>query len=87
MIRFVVYYLAFVNIAALILCIADKQAAIAGRRRIRERTLFAAALIGGAAGLLIGMLAVRHKTRKLKFMVFVPVIIVLQATGLMLLLH
>ena len=87
MIRFVFYYLAFVNIAALILCIADKRAAIGGRRRIRERTLFAAALVGGAAGLFIGMLAVRHKTRKARFLLLVPVIIALQAAGLILLLR
>ncbi len=86
MIRFVFYYLALVNAAALVLCVADKRAAIQKRRRISERTLFALALIGGATGLFIGMLAVRHKTRKMRFMVLIPVMIVLQAVGLFLLL-
>jgi uncharacterized membrane protein YsdA (DUF1294 family) len=87
MIRLAAYYLIIVNIAALALCMIDKRAAVQKRRRISERTLLAAALAGGAAGMFVGMLAVRHKTRKAKFIVLIPVIIVLQAVGLYLLLR
>ena len=84
--QYLLIYLAAVNAAAFVLCVCDKRAAVRNRRRISERTLFAAALIGGAAGLYAGMLTVRHKTRKRRFGVLVPVIIAIQAAVLVLLL-
>ena len=84
--RYFLIYLAAVNTAAFVLCICDKRAAIHRRRRVSERTLLAVALIGGATGLYAGMLAVRHKTRKRRFAVLVPVIIAVQAATLVLLL-
>ncbi len=45
----------------------DKQAAIQGRWRIPEKTLFALSILGGAAGGLLGMSVFHHKTRKTQF--------------------
>ena len=40
----------------------DKKRAIKGKRRIPEKTLLSASLLGGAFGGLLGMLRFRHKT-------------------------
>jgi len=67
-------YLIFLNIVGFIVCAADKRAAIRRKRRVRERTLFVLALLGGALGVWLAMLIFHHKTRKLRFMVFMPLI-------------
>ncbi|HEX8394397.1 MAG TPA: DUF1294 domain-containing protein [Longimicrobium sp.] len=45
----------------------DKNAAQAGRRRTRERTLHLIGLLGGWPGGLLAQERFRHKTRKAKF--------------------
>jgi uncharacterized membrane protein YsdA (DUF1294 family) len=42
----------------------DKVRAIAGSTRVRETTLLALAVLGGALGALVAMLFSRHKTRR-----------------------
>ena len=72
-----------VNLIAFILYGLDKRKAVKDRWRIPERTLLLAALFGGAAGSLIGMLLFHHKTRKVKFVLTVPVLLLLQLWLLM----
>ena len=79
---YIAAYLIMINIIAFAVCAYDKAAAKKRRRRIRERTLFIIALIGGAAGMFVGMLIVRHKTRKRLFTLLMPLIIVFQASVL-----
>ena len=43
---------------------------------ISEKALFVISIIGGAVGMLAGMLLARHKTKHWTFMVFVPLLIV-----------
>ena len=45
----------------------DKLAALAGRRRMPERTLLAVGLLGGWPGALVAQTVLRHKTRKASF--------------------
>ncbi len=45
----------------------DKYFARIGARRIPEKRLFLMAVLGGAAGGLLGMYAFRHKTRHITF--------------------
>lgn len=71
--------LAAVNIAGFAVCAADKRAAEMHRRRVRESILFALALAGGAAGVYLAMLVFRHKTRKLKFSLLMPLVLLAQA--------
>lgn len=75
---FVVYFLA-INLVALIVCCHDKRAARRSKRRIPEKTLFLLSAVGGAYGMLIGMLCCRHKTRHPSFMFLVPFFCVLWA--------
>ena len=71
-------YLVLVNAAALALMLVDKQKARRGAWRIPEVTLMGVALIGGSLGTIAGMYLFRHKTRHLKFMLGLPLILAVQ---------
>ena len=71
-------WLLCVDLFAFFLMGADKRLAVRRRRRIPEKALFAAALLGGAAGSLLGMLVFRHKTRHPAFVIGMPLILLLQ---------
>lgn len=76
--NYVYYYLLAVNILAFVLFGIDKQKARCNAWRIPEKTLILSAVIGGSAGAILGMRFFRHKTRKPKFAVGVPVILLVQ---------
>ncbi len=73
--------LAAVNLISFAVCGADKRAAVKHNRRVRERTLFLLAFAGGALGVWLAMLVFHHKTKKLKFMVIVPLALIAQAAA------
>ena len=61
------------------MCAVDKRLAkIEGARRVPEITLIALSAFGGSVAMLFTMLLINHKTRKPKFMIGIPIIIVLQ---------
>ena len=60
-------YLIVMSIIAYILYAADKKRAKKGVWRIRERTLLLFGFFGGAAGALIAMETLRHKTKHTGF--------------------
>ena len=68
-------YLLLVNLLAFAAMLRDKRAAKRGRRRTPEATLMWIAAAGGAPGTLLAMYTVRHKTRKVKFAVGVPLLL------------
>lgn len=73
-------YLAAVNLWAFCLMGFDKRRAKRrGARRIRERTLFLSALLGGSLGALAGMWIFRHKTKHGYFVWGIPAILLAQA--------
>lgn len=72
-------YLAAINITAAVAACADKRRAIRGRWRIPERTLLLLGFFGGAAGELLAMLLIRHKTKHAKFMLLLPLFCLLHA--------
>lgn len=79
------YYLIAVNVLAFALMGADKSKARRGAWRIPEKVLFLSAIIGGSAGALLGMFAFRHKTEHLRFVLGLPVVLLLQLTAALLL--
>lgn len=79
------YYLIAVNVLAFALMGADKSKARRGAWRIPEKVLFLSAIIGGSAGALLGMFAFRHKTKHLRFVLGLPVVLLLQLTAALLL--
>ena len=78
-------YLLEINVVALILCAVDKIRARTGKWRVPEGTLLLSAALGGAAGLLLTMLLLRHKTKHKKFILGVPAILLAQVLLLLLL--
>ena len=70
-------YLIIINILCLILMIIDKILAIKKKQRISEFHLLTITLFGGSIGTLLGMILVRHKIRKLKFLLLVPLSLIL----------
>ena len=71
-------YLAIINLTAVIITIYDKSMAVKHRWRVRESTLILISAVGGSIAMLATMLIIRHKTRRIKFMAGIPLIIVLQ---------
>ena len=59
--------------------LTDKIKAKKNLWRIPEATLFLVAAIGGSFGSLLGMHIFRHKTKHIKFMLGIPLIMVFQA--------
>ncbi len=72
-------YLLLINAVGFLIMLADKQKARKKLWRIPEATLMTVALIGGSLGSLIGMRVCHHKTKKPKFYLGIPAILVLQA--------
>ena len=71
-----IWYLSVINFTTWAAYGLDKGRAKSGKWRIPERTLLLPALIGGSLGALAGMIMFRHKTRKAKFFISVPVMFV-----------
>ncbi len=71
-------YILLINLISVILSIVDKLFAIKNMWRISEKCLFTVALLGGAAGMYITNLLIRHKTKHKRFMLGLPLIIFFQ---------
>ncbi len=74
----VIIYAISVNVIAFLLYGIDKWNARKGLRRIPEKTLLGIAAVGGSVGAYGGMQLFRHKIRKAKFSIGVPLIFVIQ---------
>ena len=83
LLKFVVIYLAVLNVVAFVAYGIDKYKAKHNRWRISEATLLLMAIAGGCVGALLGMRAFRHKTQKLKFTITIPLVLVLQIAALL----
>ncbi|NLD87869.1 MAG: DUF1294 domain-containing protein [Clostridiales bacterium] len=70
-------YLVIVNVVAFVMMAVDKSFAKRGTKRIPEALLLFCAFIGGTLGELLGMYIIRHKTRHVKFVVLVPLFLVI----------
>ena len=74
-----IYYLIAISIIAIVVTIYDKLIAGSGKRRVPENTLLIIAALGGSDAMYITMQIIRHKTQHKKFMIGIPIIMVLQA--------
>lgn len=81
---FIFIYFFIISVISVIVTVHDKRAAIKKNRRVRESTLLLLGAIGGAPLMLLTMLTIRHKTRKAKFMVPLPVFSVIWIVALVL---
>lgn len=81
-------YLIAVSLWAVIITVCDKRAAIRHpERRVMEATLFAVSALGGSLAMLLTMLLITHKTLHKRFMMGIPVIIVLQVASVVALVY
>ena len=80
---FIIYFLAISLITAIVTAI-DKHKAKKGAFRISEATLFLLAAIGGSLSEYLTMRAIRHKTLHKRFMIGLPLIMLLQLAAIIL---
>ena len=72
-----VLYLILINAAGFVFMLTDKYKAQNKLRRTPEAVLMLVAIIGGSLGSLLGMYAVRHKTKHKKFTVSIPILLLI----------
>lgn len=77
LLKLITLYLIIINAAGLVVMLIDKRAAIKSAWRISEATLFGIAICGGCLGVFLGMQLFRHKTRKPRFYIGIPLIMAL----------
>lgn len=75
---FLYLYVAAVNVVTFFIYGLDKSKAKAGWWRIPEANLIFLAVLGGSVGALAGMRFFHHKTRKPKFYIGIPAILLIQ---------
>jgi uncharacterized membrane protein YsdA (DUF1294 family) len=76
-------YLAVISVISIIVCIWDKKISKKNKveLRIPEAVLLLLSALGGSVAMFITMLLMRHKTKHVKFMLGIPVIMILQAAA------
>ncbi|MBE5901733.1 MAG: DUF1294 domain-containing protein [Lachnospiraceae bacterium] len=79
--KFFIIYLLIVNALGFALMGIDKSKAKRHAYRIPEKVLFAAAILGGSIGSILGMYCFRHKTKHWYFVIGMPLILILQVGG------
>lgn len=72
------FYGLAINTLCYVLFALDKGYSQRGEQRIPERTLFTAAILGGALGGVLAMHQFQHKTRHKRFKYGLPLILALQ---------
>ena len=76
--KYIITYVIVINLIAFLAMYIDKKKAQKGKWRIKESTLFMLVLLGGGIGGIAGMYTFRHKTKKIKFTIGLPTILILE---------
>lgn len=74
----IILWLIVINLVAFLSMGNDKRKARRGAWRTPESVLFLQAAIGGSVGSILGMFVFHHKTRKWKFRIGMPLILLIQ---------
>jgi len=82
-------YIAVISLISIIVCIYDKKISKKNRVELRtpEKTLLLLSALGGSVAMFITMLLIRHKTKHVKFMLGIPLIMIVQAAAVYLLFY
>ena len=74
-------YIAIISLISVIVCIYDKKISKKNRVELRtpEKNLMLLSALGGSVAMFITMQIIRHKTKHVKFMLGIPLIIIVQA--------
>lgn len=76
--RIFIVYILIINLYGFYIMFTDKHKSVKGQWRIPEARLFGVAAAFGSPGILAGMYAFRHKTKHIKFVIGIPVILLIQ---------
>ncbi len=79
--KIILFYFICINLITFLVFGIDKRCARKNTMRISEQNLFILVIVGGAAGAWIGMYLFRHKTKHWSFIIFIPLLFILQAIG------
>lgn len=74
-------YLILINIATFLVFAVDKKRAQRGKWRIPEVWLFGLSFLGGSLGGLLSMKVMRHKTKKMSFVIGIPILLIINSLG------
>ena len=74
----IIIYFIIINIIGFLAMYIDKQKSKKGKWRIPEKTLFIITALGGGIGTIAGMYTFRHKTKKMIFVIGLPLITILE---------
>jgi len=73
-----IVYVVCINIISFVLMYMDKKRSIYNKWRISEDIFLSLSLVGGSLGIVLSMYMFRHKTRKNKFRILIPSILIIQ---------
>ena len=76
-----IVYVTIISVISIIVCFYDKKISKLNKVGLRtpEKWLLILSALGGSVAMFLTMLLIRHKTKHLKFMVGIPLIMVIQA--------
>jgi uncharacterized membrane protein YsdA (DUF1294 family) len=76
--KYIIYYLIFINVFTFFAFGIDKLKAIKEKSRVRNSTLFSLSILGGSIGALLGMYSFHHKTKTWYYIYGIPIILIIQ---------
>ena len=74
----IIVYIIILNILGYLIMYIDKRRAKKQQWRISEQTIFLITFLGGGIGTTLGMYTFRHKTKKIKFIIGLPLITIIE---------
>ena len=78
MYNYLIIYIIVINLIGFVTMYSDKKKSEKRQWRVPEARLFGIAIILGSIGILSGMYVFHHKTKHLKFVLGIPVILITQ---------
>ena len=85
--EYILIYFVAISLITIIVTAYDKKAAKkCSKHRVPEKILFLLAILGGSLAEYLTMLKIRHKTKHKRFMIGLPIIILLQVISIWLIL-
>lgn len=72
-----IIYIIGINVISFLLMEYDKYSAIKNHWRISENSLIGISLLGGSIGTLLGMYLFHHKTKKRRFLIGIPLCLII----------
>jgi uncharacterized membrane protein YsdA (DUF1294 family) len=78
MYKYIFIYLIVINLIGFITMHVDKRKSEKRQWRVPESQLFGIAIVFGSIGILSGMYTFRHKTKHIKFVIGIPLVLIIQ---------